>query len=455
MKKTLKVIAATVALISQCAVLNAQIDTLFFGDREPSFYYWGDYWVDYITAHDKTGDNIIDGEGSGIENGAPEEGRPCSTNTPLRAVGVAVAATINGYFAGCMPVAEGATMLPEYARVRRNGDYEILAEARFDTATPRYVNYIGGSRYMNVYEAYFDSAIYVSDTFYVTSTHNNNYNIAVDSDWFDGYGIILWNYEIRSAHPRTSVGFSYHRLTEENYINHSPFGRHIIRMYTISDKFNSHAYLTNKWYRIATPRDYMHVFLIFDTTTFYDSTAAELCMPPTHVRTGRIAADSTMVMWNANGGERSEVSVCDAGCSVPDSGVVMQTTASFAFLTQLEHGGKYTVWVRNICENGDTSQWSDGLLFEVPADSGSIEAVMDVDNEFFHISPNPASDVVNVFSSFKIHDLSIYATDGRLMKRERVDGLSKNVDISMLPKGMYIVRATTVHGMAYGRLVVQ
>ena len=50
MKKTLKVIVATVALISQCAVLNAQIDTLFFGDREPTFYYWGDYWVDYITA---------------------------------------------------------------------------------------------------------------------------------------------------------------------------------------------------------------------------------------------------------------------------------------------------------------------------------------------------------------------------------------------------------------------
>ncbi len=84
-----------------------------------------------------------------------------------------------------------------------------------------------------------------------------------------------------------------------------------------------------------------------------------------------------------------------------------------------------------------------------------LKKKLKMDNEFFHISPNPASDVVNVFSSFKIHDLSIYATDGRLMKRERVDGLSKNVDISMLPKGMYIVRATTVHGMAYGRLVVQ
>ena len=50
--------------------------------------------------------------------------------------------------------------------------------------------------------------------------------------------------------------------------------------------------------------------------------------------------------------------------------------------------------------------------------------------------------------------VDLYSTSGQLMKHLPCHDIAVSIDISVLPAGLYIVRATTVHGMAYTRLVV-
>lgn len=166
-------------------------------------------------------------------------------------------------------------------------------------------------------------------------------------------------------------------------------------------------------------------------------------------------AESTVLLWNSTNGSEWDVSLCK-GCMEPDSGVITHSTTTFANITGLEAGASYTAWVRAYCNENDTSFWSEGLQFTVPmpADTGGTEYVFNVDDAYFMLSPNPASERVSAFSSFQIRELDIYSMSGKLVRHVSPRALSVSVDVSDLPKGLYIVRATTIHGMAYGRLVI-
>ena len=479
----------TILCIPAC--LYAQDDTLFSGDREPTYYYWGDEWADYILAHeDPPHSNLL--LRIGLETkGAPEIARCFITKDTLKIIGLAGAIRVNeirDIDSGATHYVVDSTVLPEYFRLfyyhgPQDTTMVTLAETRYDTCHPRYMMYVGDQpfedhynpyypsdyiikyipAYEQVYETYFDNPIPVVDTFYVSATLNNDYTV-VDSSLhhFGGYEMYIINYY--HAHPRTTVYVILHPAEGNNYLFHPHVSHHLARWNHV-DQWNiwDASVGEHEWTITIDSQTYICIFPILDTTSYADTTSLSWCMTPDQLRVPIPDAESSVLLWHSAGGATEwDVALC-TGCTEPDDGVLYHSTTTFANLTNLAPGTLYTAWVRALCPSGDTSQWSDSLQFYVPmpADTGDTgggsgtEVIFNVDDAYFHLSPNPTSKVVNAFSSFQIRDLDFFDMGGRLMKHEEAKALSVNVDVSDLPKGLYIVRATTVHGMAYGRLVVR
>ncbi|MBP5515896.1 MAG: T9SS type A sorting domain-containing protein, partial [Bacteroidales bacterium] len=69
--------------------------------------------------------------------------------------------------------------------------------------------------------------------------------------------------------------------------------------------------------------------------------------------------------------------------------------------------------------------------------------------------PNPASDQVQVASSFRISTVEVYSLSGQLVSRVKADGISATLDTRSLPSATYLVRIATNHGTAVKKLVIE
>jgi len=106
---------------------------------------------------------------------------------------------------------------------------------------------------------------------------------------------------------------------------------------------------------------------------------------------------------------------------------------------------RYTWWAKNIgytlaeifVDPATDAVQSADYLGALPT-PGAINDLT-ADNET-SIYPNPASDMIFVSSTQLIKSISVFNSQGALVKSESPDCLSKNINIADLPKGLYIVR---------------
>jgi hypothetical protein len=126
--------------------------------------------------------------------------------------------------------------------------------------------------------------------------------------------------------------------------------------------------------------------------------------------------------------------------------------------------------VRGLCDETNYSPWSDTLLFTtpqlpqdttqdtlphiIPYNPAGIDAAGSLDR-FTQMMPNPAGEVVNVLSSYRLVSVSVYDLTGRQMLKQPAEGLSATLDVSALPRGTYIVAIRTLQGIATKKLVVE
>ena len=368
MKKILFSLLVFVPLFSQ-----AQMDTLFMGYRVPNYYYWGDWWVDYIYANttpEYWEENLY--SCTSVASHAKETARCFYSLDTMKIIGVAASVEVGVTAYNYLPVKD-STILPEYFRVfYYNGptDVEspILAEVRYDNCTPQQLIYIGG-KYKPLVEAYFKNPVYMVDTFYISFTCNNNYkirdtviiNITPNGDTIDNW----YGYH---AHPYTALNDCGHKKNPI-FFEHYPFGRSLHRYHVINDVnpisypigYPNPVYDTNVWFEGTDWTEasvstvfYLYIFPIFDTTYFVDTTTVLACMAPNNLRAPMPDAESTVLLWNSTSGSEWDVSLCK-DCTEPDSGVITHYTTTFANLTGLDAGATYTAWVRAYCNENDTS----------------------------------------------------------------------------------------------------
>ncbi len=75
-----------------------------------------------------------------------------------------------------------------------------------------------------------------------------------------------------------------------------------------------------------------------------------------------------------------------------------------------------------------------------------------VDSEGLEIFPNPSSDILYIKSCLEIKQLNLFDINGKLVLCQSD---SKQIDIKELPKGIYVLKATTISGINYTETVVK
>ncbi|MBQ6069396.1 MAG: T9SS type A sorting domain-containing protein, partial [Bacteroidales bacterium] len=145
-----------------------------------------------------------------------------------------------------------------------------------------------------------------------------------------------------------------------------------------------------------------------------------------------------------------------------DSSTVLTTSVPTVTLTGLMPGVEYSVAVRGLCDIENYSPWCDTLLFTTQIiDTNTIDTTQTQGirwlgnlDRFTRIMPNPAHDVVNVLSSYRLESVAVYDLTGRQLLEQPADGISTVVDVSALPRGTYIMAIRTQQGVATKKLVV-
>ena len=69
--------------------------------------------------------------------------------------------------------------------------------------------------------------------------------------------------------------------------------------------------------------------------------------------------------------------------------------------------------------------------------------------------PNPATERVQVLSSFGLSRIELYNAAGVRVHEQKTTGHSLTLDVSALPAGPYLVRIATTAGTVTRKLVVQ
>ncbi len=478
----MKKIFLYIALLATACCAQAQYDTLNIGDRDPTFYYWDTNWWDhyYLNYPQARADSIEWSGGIGVFGLQPEFARYCYTDTALRIIGIAATLRIDP-----ANFAIYDTLLPDYLCLyevdNTTDEMVLLAKKTWQGTRPRYqMAYAETNQYTltpdtmikippeyaPVFEVYFDSAITVRDSFYVSSTNYNNKRPYSQPHTAPLAAVHAWS-------TGEMVNGSYVHQYPQFYPKPNHYRRrlHEMPIYDWEDtRFNIQdtAWHTFSLFKSKTPNTvdegadwsyFMFIFPIIDTTGLY---LRQPCNTTTGFRNVSIDSCTVAMEWNPDGSsERYEVAVSRIG-RTPEEGTVVQSDTNYAVVRTEPWDTTaqwYSAWVRCICAAGHRSEWSSPVTFNVhcspgagPEDPVGISVAVD---RASRLQPNPASGSVRVESSYRIAEVELFSLDGRSLQRRAVDATGTTLDISQLPSGTYIVRIATTSGTAYKKLVVK
>ena len=469
----MKKILFVLAMISAAIAAQAQTyDTLWTGDREPTFYYWGDNWMDNYSEYEFNYGYVDASTGC-----QPEFARYCYTDSVLKVIGIAGVIHFNEHkpgWANHVPWldtfdmdAAYKNMDKEYFRLYEtdsNGGMELLAEESWNDVTPRYLMETahdpGWPRCIGtlepVREVYFDSARTVRDSFYVSATNNNQRH----HESFPFVTVILvastWNgsvYDLETA-ANTPGPKPLHFKRKLHCIDNTDFYHHITDT-------NWHTFMKNSdgiagqdtipYTTMPYTNRFMFIFPIIDTSCHGEPLLPDdSCQAPTGLSFIYSNGGTAVLSWNSPA-SLWDLCIAPQG-STPEQGTITQCNNNVASITGLDTSLCYTAWVRTRCSASSFSHWSDSVDFCM--NGGTVDVPSVVDSHTF-LFPNPASDQVQVASSFRISTVEVYSLSGQLVSRVKADGISATLDTRSLPSATYLVRIATNHGTAVKKLVIE
>ena len=461
MKKTILFILTLTA----AAAAFSQVTTLQMNQREPTYYYWNNHWIENCGI---TGASFF---AAGIDHSIILA-RYCYTDTSIRVIGVAAPSS------KVIPrpesiynirYTEDSMRLPEYFQLYKPSDtgMTLLAQARWDTNHPRYrmpmpniplaaeFEPIEPEPY--VYEAYFKHPVVVRDSFYVAATSYNN-----DCFFNEALGIYEWGqyysttYYFYVADINSCTGDI--DKIKLRYTN--PMDRVTI------DSVNNQGYLMFRqfyelgWFypeRGGMTYEFLCLFPIFDTTglDIHGFRWLGVCDTVRTLRLLYIEDNKAYISWNAtmNAGWW-EVAYGEPGVD-PNRAARDTSRVSMVCLDNLQPGRQYTVYVRERCKDDTRGPWGEGITITMPESNRIVQPEQSVVDRNTHLLPNPTGGITSVISGFRISTIEVYNTAGALVESININANSGVIDASHLPSGTYILRIRTSHGDTAKKLVRQ
>ena len=474
MKKLVLLIVLLLSVVSAWS----QYDTIFWGTREPNFYYWDTCWFDHLFPNREMecdpNPNLNPTAGyQTYYSNKIETGRIFLTDKPLRIIGAV--APVGMAYSIDFPTID-STQLPEYFCLytynQELGKMALHARARHDTCNPTRVMQLepiceerqSGRDYGILHEAYFEEPIVVQDSFWLTFTRENNYLVYEDTImWYLGQYYVKY-INPKAAHPLTLYYWvSLHYPSE--HFQYSYYNSRISRV--TQDDYPDQNYRHN-WTRGEAWGDYMSlpiIFPIFDTAFNGSDTVhnpeyivIDSCSPPNDFRVSGIDTNLVTLVWSSNSGAVEwELSVGDEG-STPEEGIITRHTETYAALDGLDTSHLYLAWIRTICDDSIVSNWSSPRLIYIPGPYHPVEdpVLMETADDFYtFLGPNPTNNRISIISSFRILKVGVFNMKGQKIIEKEANSTYLNLNISNLPNGIYIVHITTNHGTTVKKLIVK
>ncbi len=191
------------------------------------------------------------------------------------------------------------------------------------------------------------------------------------------------------------------------------------------------------------------MFPIFDTSGMW---AGQHCDSVSGLHQGSVWDNNTMLLWDSIPGQIAWQLAVGRADEDTDTYHVYDLTYPGKAVYNLEYNVTYAARVRAQCEGmHNFSPWCDTIQFTLTNREG-IGSVVD---RHTHLYPNPASDRIEVFSSFALLRLEVYDLNGRRMLAQDCQGHSATIDASSWPEGTYIAIVRTPAGATSQKLTIK
>lgn len=308
--------------------------------------------------------------------------------------------------------------------------------------------------YIPIYEYYFDSAVYVADSFYVGGSVYCFFATPnpVDSGVLTSYRCVCtWHYP--SACDSSLLSHISHNCTVTN-VDYILMGKSLTDRSWIRDYYN----YTDK---VGGYIDYYLSPGIIYPIIEVDTTVPPEGYCPTVAGLAVMTADSgcVMVTWDAFP-NYSGYTLQYGPANVPtDSWTSVEVgDSTFYRICGLSTAGLYGVRIKAECDKNETN-WSNTVSFYssgIPVDPGDTTAAVPTAlSAYTFLSPNPAHESVWVSSSFGLQNIDIYNAQGLLVYSSHASGHRTEVPLEGLPAGTYIMAITTFNGTTHKKLLIQ
>lgn len=372
------------------------------------------------------------------------------TPVPLRVVGIAVGYRLVATSTDTVPTPEylylmgmepGGT-LDVKARATWNGRYPVRymhlkgngQRGPYDDNDSCCIPHNEWSEVIPISERYFDSAVTVTDTFYVGFTTHNRY-LCVQ--------MILGDFTTRTCddNPVYSSGGDWcdtYNLLNPQVVFYESTG-------VVAQK-------TNENYTYV-------VFPIVEVDTTEPPEGS--CVPVSNVE-AIVSGTTATVTWD-DFPNYTSVTLKYGRYGLPQNTwqTAEVTGTTMHVLTGLDQTSTYGVALQAYCEK-KAMPWSEMVYFYVPPDTSSggggedstgVSITTPLSEKTF-VQPNPASDEVTVSSVYELQHIDVHDLSGVMVYSEAATGHRAAIDIGYLRQGTYIVTIHTRRGVTHKRFTV-
>lgn len=271
--------------------------------------------------------------------------------------------------------------------------------------------------YLPIYEVYFDSAITVTDSFYVAST---NYNGVVDSQTMTYPG-----------HPAYTCLYD-------------PWG---IRIPCWPQHYKYRWY-GNGWQWVHDYNNLLwFIFPIVDTVQ-------PVCRVPQGLQVAGQDSVGVHLVWDSAEHNRLWSIAYGRADADPDGYAECPSATTDLIVADLVPGLEYAARVRAVCfDNNTYSEWSDTIRFVREGEVGI--GISDDLRASVIIRPNPAHTSVTVTADATIKSIEIFDMQGHRLLSRKTYGKRAKIVVSNWAKGSYIVHTNTTRGTNIQKMVVE
>ena len=154
----------------------------------------------------------------------------------------------------------------------------------------------------------------------------------------------------------------------------------------------------------------------------------------------QLGGDSVLITWTGTGSSVYSLQWGGVGFTFGTGNPVNNISTNSYVLHGLPFGQQLDVYIRDSCTSLSSSGWYGPVTF---VDSGHSAGINTPGNNAGDIAvfPNPADNNLTLqYNASEPMDISIFNTNGTLVKSEILSAAPYSMDISLLPRGVYILQ---------------